>query len=66
VGGKVVQRPVLSLGEINDSQKESWCQVLEGFDDTDGSSQQMTPFAWDREIPAHAAEIGFGVRLKGT
>lgn len=64
VGGKVVQRPVLYLGEINDSQKESWCRVLEGFDESDGSRRQMALFAWDREIPAHAADIGIGVRLK--
>jgi len=63
-GGKVVQRPVLYLGEINDTQKESWCRVLEGFDDQDGSRRQMALFAWDREIPAHAADIGIGVRLK--
>ena len=64
VGGKIVQRPVLYLGEINDSQKESWCRVLEGFDDTAGKNRQMALFAWDREIPAHAVDIGIGVRLK--
>ena len=26
-GGKVVQRNVLYLGELNDSQRESWCHV---------------------------------------
>ena len=31
-GGKVVQRPVLYLGEINDSQREAWCKVVETFD----------------------------------
>ncbi len=25
-GGRVVQRPVLYLGEINDSQREAWCR----------------------------------------
>jgi transposase len=63
-GGKVVQRPVLYLGEINDSQKQSWCRILEGFDDTEETSRQMALFAWDREIPAHAADVGIGVRLK--
>jgi hypothetical protein len=28
-GGKVVQRQVLYLGEINDSQHESWCPTIE-------------------------------------
>jgi transposase len=62
--GKVVQRPVLYLGEINDSQRESWCRVLEGFDEDRGASRQMALFAWDRPIPAHAADCGIGVRLK--
>src|SRR6516165_8574127 len=32
-GGKVVQRNVLYLGEINDSQREAWCEVIEAFDE---------------------------------
>ena len=32
-GGKVVQRPVLYLGEINDCQREAWCRVVEAFDE---------------------------------
>ena len=31
-GGKVVQRPVLYLGEINDSQNADWCRVIETLD----------------------------------
>ncbi|MBU6183592.1 MAG: IS1634 family transposase [Verrucomicrobia bacterium] len=64
VGGKILQRPVLYLGEINDSQKAAWCRVLQGFDETAGEPRQMALFAWDRQIPAHAADIGVGVRLK--
>src|SRR6516164_1242850 len=30
-GGKTVQRRVLYLGEINDSQRESWCRTIEVF-----------------------------------
>jgi transposase len=63
-GGKSVQRPVLYLGEINDSQKAAWCRVLEGFDEGEGRARQMALFAWDRQIPAHAADIGIGVRLR--
>lgn len=63
-GGKIVQRPVLYLGEINDSQKQSWCRVLEGFDEAQGQSRQMALFPWDRQIPGHAIDIGIGVRLK--
>jgi hypothetical protein len=32
---------VLYLGEINDSQRESWCEVIEAFDEATG---QTTPF----------------------
>jgi hypothetical protein len=34
-GGRVVQRQVLYLGEINDSQREAWCRVVEAFDEFD-------------------------------
>jgi hypothetical protein len=50
--------------QINDSQKESWCRVLEDFDETQGQSRQMALFPWDRQIPVHALDIGIGVRLK--
>jgi hypothetical protein len=63
-GGKVVQRPVLYLGEINDSQREAWCRVIEGFDEQTGQPRQMALFAWDRSIPAHATDYGIGVRLR--
>jgi hypothetical protein len=32
-GGKVVQRQVLYLGEINDGQFESWHRLIEAFDE---------------------------------
>ena len=63
-GGRIVQRPVLYLGEINDSQKESWCRILEGFDEEGSGPRQMALFAWDRPIPGHAADIGIGLRLR--
>ena len=31
-GGRVVQRPVLYLGEINDSQRDAWCRVIDAFE----------------------------------
>ena len=31
--GRVVQRQVLYLREINDSQHEAWCRVIEVFDE---------------------------------
>src|SRR4051794_666759 len=45
-GGKVVQRQVLYLGEINDSQREASCEVIEAFDE---GSQPPTQVGW----PAH-------------
>ena len=41
-GGKVVQRQVLYLGEINDSQRQAWWRVIEAFDE---QSQQRTQLA---------------------
>ena len=63
-GGKVVQRPVLYLGEINDSQRAAWCRVIEGFDEDRAETRPLALFPWDREVPAHAADCGVGVRLK--
>ena len=32
-GGRTVQRHVLYLGEINDSQRAAWCRTIEAFDE---------------------------------
>lgn len=47
--GKVVQRHVLYLGEINDSQKESWCKITDVF--LDGKKEQIALFPDDRKPP---------------
>ena len=47
-GGKVVQRNVLYLGEINDSQRESWCQVIEAFDEGTKQPTQLALFPAER------------------
>ncbi|MBI3661778.1 MAG: IS1634 family transposase [Acidobacteria bacterium] len=60
-GGQVVQRPVLYLGEINDSQRESWCRTLEAFDPQRDRTLPLAIFAADRPLPEHAA--GFGVQV---
>src|SRR5882724_7632514 len=62
-GGKVVQRPVLYLGEINDNQREAWCRVVEAFDEEAQRSTQLALFPADRDIPAHARGHGVQVRL---
>jgi len=63
-GGKIVQRPVLYLGEVNDSQREGWCRVIEAFDEDRGRQRSLALFAWDRKVPDHAADYGVQVRLK--
>src|SRR5882757_6801269 len=62
-GGKVVQRQVLYLGEINDSQYEAWCRQIEAFDEDTGRSTQLALFPADRAVPEHAQAHGVQVRL---
>ena len=62
-GGKVVQRQVLYLGEINDSQHEAWCRQIEAFDEGTQRHTQLSLFPADRTVPAHAQAHGVQVRL---
>src|SRR4051812_30892149 len=64
VGGKVVQRPVLYLGQINDSQRQAWCRVIEAFDEARAQTLPLALFPADQAIPLHAADFGVQVRLK--
>jgi hypothetical protein len=61
--GRVVQRQVLYLGEINSSQCESWRKTIEVFEDGSPSTKTMALFPEDR-----AGEIDDGqvvqIRLK--
>jgi transposase len=61
-GGQVVQRPVLYLGEINDSQRESWCRTIEAFDPQRERTLPLALFPADQPVPEHAA--GFGVQVQ--
>ena len=63
-GGQVVQRPVLYLGEINDSQRESWCRTIEAFDPQRDRTLPLALFPADRPVPEHAAGFGVQVRLE--
>ena len=56
-GGRVVQRQVLYLGEINDAQRAAWCQSIEVFDSDGSRSQQLALFADDRPAPELACEV---------
>jgi len=62
-GGRVVQRPVLYLGEINDSQQEAWCRVIEAFDEESQQRRQLALFPAERDLPEHAKGYGLQVRL---
>jgi hypothetical protein len=61
--GKVVQRQVLYLGEINDGQREAWCRTIEAFDEDAGRHRQLALFPADRAVPGHAQGHGVQVRL---
>jgi transposase len=62
-GGKVVQRQVLYLGEINDSQREAWCRVIEAFDEQTHQRTQLALFPAPEEVPEYARDYGVQVRL---
>ena len=62
-GGRVVQRPVLYLGEINGSQHAAWCRVIEGFDEDSRRSRQLALFPAEQALPEHAKGYGVQVRL---
>src|SRR5438874_3289203 len=62
-GGKVVQRQVLYLGEINDGQHNDWCRAIEAFDEGARRHTQLALFPADRSVPEHAQAHGVQVRL---
>ena len=56
-GKRVVQRQVLYLGEINDSQQAAWCRSIEVFESGTGRWRQVSLFPEDREAPELAHEV---------
>lgn len=61
-GGRIVQRHVLYLGEINDRQESAWQKSIEVFLDGEVQPRTVALFPDDREIEARAsAEL---VRVK--
>ena len=56
-GKRVVQRHVLYLGEVNDSQRASWCKTIEVFQDGEIKSKQIAIFPEDRKAPPLGCEI---------
>jgi transposase len=61
-GGRMVQRQVLYLGEINDRQKQAWIKQIEVFDTEAQAATTLALFPEDRMIPAEVAR-GLQVRL---
>jgi transposase len=59
----VVQRRVLYLGEINDSQQAAWRKTLEVFDESEQRAASLSLFPEDRALPADALD-GVQVKLK--
>jgi transposase len=58
-----VQRHLLYLGEINDSQKTAWTKVTEVFDASQQQTRELALYPADRAVPEHAADYGVQVRL---
>jgi len=54
--GKVVQRRVLYLGEVNDSQQAAWRKTLEVFDEQQQRTATLSLFPEDRPAPADAVD----------
>ena len=53
--GKWVQRAILYLGEINDSQKAAWTKTIEVFDTAAEQTKELALYPAERAIPAHVA-----------
>jgi len=60
-GGRHVQKTLLYLGEINDTQKAAWTRTIDTIDER--GHRQVALFPEDRDIP-DGVEFGVQVRLK--
>lgn len=56
-GNRIVQRQALYLGEINDSQKASWCKTIEVFSNGQPLPIQMAIFPSDRDAPVLDCDV---------
>jgi transposase len=54
--GKVAQRQVLYLGEINDSQQAAWRKTLDVFDEEQHRFTPLSLFPEDRAVPSDAID----------
>jgi hypothetical protein len=58
-----VQRHLMYLGEINDSQREAWTKVIEVFDPVAQKTEELALYPAQRSIPEHASHYGVQVCL---
>ena len=56
-GNRVVQRQVLYLGEINDSQRAAWCRSIDALREGEDQRQQIALFPDDRQVPVLDCEV---------
>jgi hypothetical protein len=61
--GRVLQRQVLYLGEINDDQKAAWTRAIEVVAE-EGEGRQVAIFPDDRQVPELDCEV-VQIRLRG-
>ena len=61
--GRILDRPLLYLGEINDAQQAAWTRTIAAFDPVTQRPQTLALFPDDRPLPTHAADYGVQVRL---
>jgi hypothetical protein len=62
--GRVVQRQVLYLGEINDAQQAAWCRTIQVVDEDNGAAAPVALFPEDRTVPVLDCDV-IQVRLSG-
>jgi transposase len=63
-GNRVVQRQVLYLGEINDSQRAAWCKTIKVLQQGDDAPHQVAIFPEDRCAPDLDCDV-IQVKLSG-
>lgn len=63
-GDRVVQRQVLYLGEINDSQQAAWCRTIDVIGDDPAQPTQMAIFPEDRKPPTLDCDV-VQIKLSG-
>ena len=58
-GGSVIQRQVLYLGEINDSQREAWKKAVSVFDEQKGVERELAIYPADQPLPELPQVVGW-------